>query len=380
MSMKFASDHVFYTEDRADGGFFWDVSYDLAGTGDAAVVTLKIDLTGDDPGPVGKIWLDGINSIWNHKAFFSDGRRLYEVKVNASFVDKGAHQVVTVHDGAGRDDISNWYLQQPEWGQKKLDEIAAHEVGHMLGNFDEYTGGATYDGYTATGTLMSDLTVHNVAAYFWTVEYAAEKLSGLTLETIGSTLGDGGGDVYTGTSLMDGVYGLGGQDSLSGMAGNDFLDGGKDGDSLSGGDGNDILKGGNGNDILTGGRGRDTLNGGGGADSFTFDTVAARNNIDRVSGYQDGTDDIWLDMTVFTGITPVNFIDTSFLHQGDLAAGALVIGSKARDANDRIIFDTAAGLLSYDPDGTGAAAAQGIAILSNFKGAIDAGDFVIFRV
>ena len=42
---------------------------------------------------------------------------------------------------------------------------------------------------------------------------------------------------------------------------------------------------------------------------------------------------------------------------GTLASDAFVIGSAAADAGDRIIYDSLNGILSYDSDGTGAAAA-----------------------
>ncbi len=368
MTLRFANRNVTYTEDRADGGFIWDVSYDIKATGGAVVVGLRIDLVGADPGAVADIWLNGINGIWNQKAFFSDGNRLYEVKLAASFVDANAHQTVTVFDSAGRDDMSNWYLQQSDWGPGKRDEIAAHEVGHMLGNFDEYAGGATQGGFTATRTLMSDLTPRNIPAYFWGVEFYAEQLGKTALTTVAAILGTRNDDVGTGDNSMNGIYGLAGQDSLSGLGGNDFIDGGADGDALSGGDGNDILKGGAGNDTLSGGTGRDTLTGGAGADSFTFDTAPARGNADRVVGFEDGTDDIWLDHTFFTALVRVNPIDNPFLHQAELGANALVIGSAALDRNDRIIFDPGTNRLSYDPDGSGAAAAQTIAIIANLKG------------
>ena len=47
------------------------------------------------------VWQNGVNDIWNNKAFFSDGSRLYEVKMDFSFVDSGAHHTVNVHAGTG---------------------------------------------------------------------------------------------------------------------------------------------------------------------------------------------------------------------------------------------------------------------------------------
>lgn len=333
---------------------------------------------GDDPGAIAAIWLKGINTIWNTKAFFSDGHRLYEVKLKATFVDSGADQIVTVHDKAGRDDMSNWYLKQPGWGPGKLDEIAAHETGHMLGNFDEYKGGATFGGFTTTNTLMSDLTVRNIPAYFWGVEFYAEQLSGLTLDTVAARTGTARDDTAAGGKGMDGFYGLAGDDTISGLGGNDYIDGGSGGDSLSGGTGRDILKGQAGNDFLDGGLDRDTLWGGARDDSFVFGTRLTPSGIDRIADFTVGSDELWLDRSVFTKLVAVDVVTS--LHQGGLAASVFVSGTKALDAKDRIIFDPATGRLSYDADGTGAAEVQVIAVLSHVTGTIDAGDFVIFNV
>ena len=51
------------------------------------------------------------------------------------------------------------------------------------------------------------------------------------------------------------------------------------------------------------------------------------------------------------------------LMTGTLTAAAFVIGSTAADASDRIIYDSVAGALLYDSDGTGSAAAVQIAVL-----------------
>ena len=58
-------------------------------------------------------WRNGINAIWNNKAFFSDGSRLCEIKLACDFVDSGAHQTVNVHAGTGNTNMQNWYLDNP---------------------------------------------------------------------------------------------------------------------------------------------------------------------------------------------------------------------------------------------------------------------------
>ena len=72
-----------------------------------------MDLVGDDPGATADVWKNGVNSIWNNKAFFSDGNRLYEIKLAFQFVDSGAHHTVNVHSGTGGTNMTNWYLTNP---------------------------------------------------------------------------------------------------------------------------------------------------------------------------------------------------------------------------------------------------------------------------
>ncbi len=54
----------------------------------------------------------------------------------------------------------------------------------------------------------------------------------------------------------------------------------------------------------------------------------------------------------------------------DVGTGATV------DANDRIVYDSRTGALSYDADGSGAGAAVQFATLDN-RAALNAGDFVV---
>ena len=194
-------------------------------------MSLRIRLTGDNPGSATTTWENGIETYWNNKVFFSDGQRLYEVKLNADFVSSGQHHTVTVHNATGRADMTNWYLDPEGWGSSYLDEIAAHEAGHMIGVFDEYSGGATYNGFTRTGTLMSDLTLAGFQDYFWTVEYYGEQYGGTALSTVLAKTGGAGMDTLHGTAGMDGFYGFADNDTFNGFGGNDYIDGGLGTDS-----------------------------------------------------------------------------------------------------------------------------------------------------
>ena len=64
--------------------------------------------------------------------------------------------------------------------------------------------------------------------------------------------------------------------------------------------------------------------------------------------------------------------------EGALAASAFVNGTAALDANDRIIFDSTTGNVSYDADGVGGAAAVVFAKIENLSGGpLDHTDFLI---
>jgi hemolysin type calcium-binding protein len=231
---SFGTKAINYLEE-ADNGFKWNVRYDLSFQNSEVLTTLKIDLVGDPPGLLRALsWYAGINDTWNDKVCFSDGSRLYEVKLKADFVDGGAHHIVDVTSGSGATDMNNWYTDDSG-------ATAAHEAGHMFGNFDEYAGGATNNGFTTTGTLMSDLTPSGFEDYFWTQEYYTELYGGMSLSTVRANTGTASANTLTGGSGMDGLYGMGGNDTISGGGGSDLIDGGTGVDRMTGGSGSDIF-------------------------------------------------------------------------------------------------------------------------------------------
>jgi len=144
---------------------------------------------------------------------------------------------------------------------------------------------------------------------------------------------------------------------ITGNSAANTLNGGLGNDTLDGGAGNDTLIGGDGADVLTGGLGNDSLTGGDGADYFKFNTALGKTNIDSITGFAHDTDRIQLDDAIFK-----KFVGTN----GQIDSASFVTGGngvKALDANDFLIFNTATGALSYDPDGSGKGAAMQFATL-----------------
>ncbi|MBB4039580.1 Ca2+-binding RTX toxin-like protein [Microvirga flocculans] len=179
----------------------------------------------------------------------------------------------------------------------------------------------------------------------------------------GTAKGTSAADTITGSGIANIFAGFGGNDTLDGAGGADVIDGGSGNDRIYGGSGNDILggdsgndwiNGGGGGDFLVGGAGRDTLTGGSGKDFFIFDTKPAKTAIDTIADFSVRDDTIMLDKGIFK---------VSATSKGMMSSSAFWTGSKAHDANDRIIFNKSTGALYYDPDGTGAKAAVQIAKL-----------------
>lgn len=104
------------------------------------------------------------------------------------------------------------------------------------------------------------------------------------------------------------------------------------------------LIGGAGNDTLDGKLGNNVLTGGAGKDSFKFTTTG---HIDTITDFVVIDDTIKLENKVFTALTTT----------GKLAVDQFVINTQALDANDFIIYNSAAGKVLYDADGNGAGAA-----------------------
>lgn len=133
-------------------------------------------------------------------------------------------------------------------------------------------------------------------------------------------------------------------------------------------DGNQLaneISGNDGDNVLDGGAGADILIGYGGADTFSYTSALGGGNVDQFVTFQPGVDRIALGSSVFTGLA-AGALDPAAFHNGTVAA----------DAYDRILYDAATGNLSFDPDGTGLAAAQLFAIVHEGI-SISAGDFFI---
>lgn len=189
--------------------------------------------------------------------------------------------------------------------------------------------------------------------------------AGVTVSLATGSATDAGGSIDTllgienvnGSNSNDVITGDAAANRLNGLGGNDLLEGGA---------GRDRLLGGTGDDTLTGGASPDILNGGAGADLFRYGF--ANEGRDTIQGFVSGLDGFEIDASGFRGGL------TAGMDLG--AAGRFVEGTAATAAFGQFIYDTGAGRLFWDVDGTGTRAAAVIADLGAGT-ALVASDFTI---
>jgi Ca2+-binding RTX toxin-like protein len=117
---------------------------------------------------------------------------------------------------------------------------------------------------------------------------------------------------------------------------------------------NRALVGGAGDDKLFSGASKDVMTGLSGRDTFVFDTrLNKRSNVDTITDFVVRDDAVDLDNAIFKKVGKI----------GTLKKDYFVIGNKAKDKGDHVIYDNKKGILYYDADGTGHSAAVKFATL-----------------
>lgn len=142
---------------RSSSGFRWTYSYDIGFLNNMLMIDLDINLIGDtaNNNVLLNRWETGIEGIW------STNRFEIPISFNVDWVSENYDQTVYVHDGdTAIFNMLNWNTVGANgWGDEFQEEVVAHEVGHMFGLWDEYTGGAIdpVTGLVNTNGLMHTL-------------------------------------------------------------------------------------------------------------------------------------------------------------------------------------------------------------------------------
>jgi len=205
---------------------------------------------------------------------------------------------------------------------------------------DTYLISQWYEGYT----LNLGIYVSQYSGDIWTIEslYAYNANLQLLMGSYAINIRFNITDDFSSGVLFTNMFS--GNDSMTGNKFNDIIKSGLGNDTLVGNAGNDKLYGESGNDVLKGGADKDILYGGTGADKFVFNTTLnATTNLDTIKDFVKGTDKIVLDDDIFT----------KFANKSSIAAGNLITGTKALQADDYLIYNTSNDTLYYDQDGSG---------------------------
>ena len=140
------------------------------------------------------------------------------------------------------------------------------------------------------------------------------------------------------------------------LSGNDSIHGSTQVDGLFGFAGDDQIDGDKGGDNIDGGLGKNTLTGGKGADNFYFESLETSDLADHITDFKHGKDRIAL-------LGP-DFDVLQFV-AGDLKSSMFRIGTKAKDGDDHVIYNSKTGALFFDDDGNGIDAKVKIAVLDH---------------
>ncbi|WP_457767705.1 calcium-binding protein [Cyanobium sp. ULC084] len=258
--------------------------------------------------------------------------------------------------GTGTEVTNSGQINGKRYGLQSLGgAMTVNNSGTITGSLGAILGGSGIEKVVNAGTLLGNVTLGG----------GTDLYDGRLGQITGAVFGDAGADNLFGGAKADEFYGGldadvlrggGDDDLLNGGLSDDKVFGGSGDDSLLGEDGADRLTGQSGDDDLDGGTGNDILTGGIGVDTFRFSSqLNATTNLDNITDFSIAQGDkIELENAVFTALaTP-----------GALAASAFGLGATATTAAQRILYNSATGLLAYDANGNGAGAAIGFAQLA----------------
>ncbi|MFB9980309.1 beta strand repeat-containing protein [Mesorhizobium kowhaii] len=290
-----------------------------------------------------------------------------------------------------------------------------------VGGADTMSGAQGNDSYYVdnAGDHVIELNGQGTDGVFSSVSF---NLSGQELENL--TLTGSAAINGTGNSIANVLNGNAGVNTLTGLGGNDTLDGKAGADTTQGGIGNDtyyvdnggdnvielngqgtdnvqayvsfnlsgqelenlalrsgasingtgnstvnVITGNSGNNVLNGLGGNDTLSGSTGHDTFVFTTALnASTNVDRITDFSVIDDTIQVDNAIFAALGG----------NGTLTADQFVKNATglAGDGNDRIVYETDTGWLTYDSNGVEAGGSTHFATLAANLALTNA-DFVV---
>ncbi|SDB46048.1 calcium-binding protein [Bauldia litoralis] len=307
--------------DQFDGKLsFFDHPFNPVGTELKSIEKVKIDLReGEDLAFVDDLSGTSVTKV------------IIDLSRTPGKAPDGETDVIAARGSGGRDDIS---VLATANGFKVLGLDVDVKVKHI----DKGMDAVALKGLGGKDTLDASGLPKN---------YLQVELDGGTGKD--TLIGSKGDDDLYGGKGNDSIDGGKGDDDIYGDDGKDTIDGGKGGDLIEGGAGDDRIDGNKGGDLISGGLGRDIMTGGKGADGFYFKEDYALDQTDVIRDFEVGKDIIYLSAAWFPELGAT--VDSA----------EFATGSAALLASHRLIYNDQNGILSYDKDGVGGAAAVEIA-------------------
>ena len=188
--------------------FEWQSKFDVDVKGGQVIVTIRIK-SPINPELFNKVWAKQVTDKWSNRFMIKAKGKNYPIKINLIQVSKGEHYKVTpknvksTFDPKSRGHFGTQSMT--EWGTHDVFNVA-HEVGHMLGNPDEYgkiqheKGGKVFDYKSIPSQTIMAISQNNpVDKHYYLIKWAAEKemvaLGILSKEEKGTVLPDPGSRV-----------------------------------------------------------------------------------------------------------------------------------------------------------------------------------------
>lgn len=261
-----------------------------------------------------------------------------------------------IYGGAGDDDLSGGAGEDRIRGDDGNDALSGGAGSDTLAGL---AGNDTLDGGLGADVLNGGAGLDRATYISATAGVKA------TLTTPSQNTGQAAGDTYnsieylTGSNFNDSLQGNAEANRISGANGNDIMNGMA---------GDDVIFGGSGNDRIYGHLGNDTLEGNAGQDTFVFHQTLGPTNIDAISDFSVADDTIELENGIFTALTATGALSANLFKD---------IAVSAKDADDRIIYNSATGILYYDADGSGTAFGNVKFAVLDGKPMLTAADFVV---
>jgi hypothetical protein len=104
----------------------WDYGYDIGFSNLEMDIELRLYQRGLDPtSDLAQLWETGIENTWNHKFDIADRNFRYHINFDVVFLNE----------------LSSFVHHSISWTSDTSGQAAAHKAGHLIGLYDEYSGG-----------------------------------------------------------------------------------------------------------------------------------------------------------------------------------------------------------------------------------------------